>query len=195
MDWSPQQLRDLFRAKAGLVDKFVAAQPHHVEAAVLIPIVAHHTAASVLLTRRTDHLHHHAGQISFPGGRRDPGDTSAIDTALRETREEVGITSEHIEVLGVLPAFHTPSGFSITPIVGLLHPPLNLALDAFEVAEAFEVPLTFLAGMQNYQRHRIQIAEREREVFAVPYSGRFIWGATAGMLAELASFLNGPSQG
>jgi 8-oxo-dGTP pyrophosphatase MutT (NUDIX family) len=162
----------------------------HMQAAVLIPLVAHAGATRVLLTRRTDHLHHHAGQISFPGGRRDPGDESATHTALRETEEEVGLAAPSIQILGALPGFNTPSGFSITPVVGLLEAPLHLALDSFEVAEAFEVPLAFLADPLHYQRHRIRFEGREREVFAVPWAGRFIWGATAGMLAMLAEFLH-----
>ncbi len=143
----------------------------------------------MLLTRRTDHLNHHAGQISFPGGRREPEDGSLIETALRESCEEIGLEPSAVEVLGILPEFATPSGFRITPVVGLLPADAPLALDEFEVAEVFEVPLDFLLQAGNYQRHRIRWFESERQVYAVPYSGRFIWGATAGILAMFAAFL------
>lgn len=156
---------------------------------MLVPLITYERSTTVLLTRRTDHLHHHAGQISFPGGRRDPGDDSIVHTALREAQEEVGVTAEQVEILGTLPILNTPSGFHITPVVGLLQAPLSLSLDSFEVAEAFEAPLSFLADPRNYQRHRIRFHGTEREVFAVPFGGRFIWGATAGMLAMLAEFL------
>ncbi|NSL56761.1 CoA pyrophosphatase [Uliginosibacterium aquaticum] len=162
---------------------------HQAEAAVLLPVRSAENGLQVLLTRRTDHLNHHAGQISFPGGRREEADTSLIQTALRESQEEIGLDPACVEVLGVLPEFGTPSGFRITPVVGLLLGDPALRLDDFEVAEVFEVPLEFLLQRENYQLHRVRWREGERRVHAVPHGGRFIWGATAGILAMFAAFL------
>lgn len=168
------------------------AWPEHtsqVEAAVLIPLIERADGWQVVLTRRAEHLHHHAGQISFPGGRFEDDDPSLIAAALRETREEIGVPGEAIEVLGVLPAFSTPSGFRITPVVGCLSPAVRFVADPFEVAEIFEVPLDFLLGRENYQQHRICWQDGIRHVYAVPYQGHFIWGATAGILNLLANFI------
>jgi 8-oxo-dGTP pyrophosphatase MutT (NUDIX family) len=158
-------------------------------AAVLIPLVARPGGLSVLLTRRADHLNHHPGQICLPGGRIEPSDDSAVDAALRETHEEIGIAPASIELLGELPPYATSTGFQVAPVVGLIRPPFEIKADAFEVVEVFEVPLSFLASTTNYQRHRVERAGTTRHFFAVPYGGRFIWGATAGILAMLASFL------
>ncbi|MCB1916814.1 MAG: CoA pyrophosphatase [Rhodocyclaceae bacterium] len=159
------------------------------EAAVLVPLVLRDGGMTVLLTQRTDHLHHHPGQISFPGGRVEQGDGSPLAAALRETEEEIGLHPRHVEVIGRLPEYRTVTGFSITPLVGLVHPPFELELDSFEVAEAFEVPLDFLLEPGNRQRHRIEYEGVLREYFAMPWEGRFIWGATAGMLVSLADLL------
>lgn len=102
-------------------------------AAVLVPVVMRETEPTVLLTRRTDHLHHHPGQVSFPGGRVEEHDQSPIETALRETEEEIGLHREHVELLGSLPQYKTGTGFDVTPVVGLVTPPFDLRLDAFEV--------------------------------------------------------------
>ena len=158
-------------------------------AAVLIPLVARPGGLSVLLTRRADHLHHHPGQICLPGGRVEASDDCAAFAALRETHEEIGIAPASIELLGELPLYATSTGFQVAPVVGLIRPPFEIKADAFEVAEVFEVPLSFLANTSNYQRHRVERAGTIRHFFAVPYGGRFIWGATAGILAMLASFL------
>jgi 8-oxo-dGTP pyrophosphatase MutT (NUDIX family) len=161
-------------------------------AAVLIPIVADAAGLNVLFTRRTDHLYHHPGQISFPGGRVEAGDANDVATALRETQEEIGLPPDNIDVLGQLPGYGTVTGFRITPIVGLVRAPLALALDAFEVAEVFQVPLAHLVNPRNYQIHRIERAGLVREFYAVPYAGRFIWGATAGMLAAFCAYIGRP---
>jgi len=144
---------------------------------------------TVLLTQRTDHLHHHPGQISFAGRRVEQHDESPLETALRETEEEIGLARRHVEVIGRLPEYRTVTGFAICPVVGLVCPPFELELDDFEVAEVFEVPLGFLLEPANRQRHRIEYQGVMREYFAMPWQGRFIWGATAGMLVSLADLL------
>lgn len=158
-------------------------------AAVLVPIVAREAGLSVLLTQRTAHLNHHPGQISFPGGRMESGDTGPVMTALRETEEEIGLAREQVELLGRLPEYRTGTGFAVTPVVGFVRPPLRLTLDAFEVAEVFEVPLGFLLDPQNHKRHRMEYQGRIREYYAMPYGDRYIWGATAGMLVSLSQLL------
>jgi len=158
-------------------------------AAVLVPIVLRDTEPTVLLTRRTDHLHHHPGQVSFPGGRVEEHDKSPIETALRETEEEISLHRKHVELLGCLPLYRTITGFEVTPVVGLVTPPFELALDAFEVADAFEVPLSFLLDTANHQRHSIEVRGTPREYYAMPYGDYFIWGATAGMIVSLQRFL------
>lgn len=158
-------------------------------AAVLFPIVQRAAGQTVLLTQRTAHLRDHAGQISFPGGRVEAADQSPIHTALRETEEEIGLSREHIDVLGFLPEYRTGTGFCVTPVVGLVRPPFELALDPFEVAEAFEVPLDFLLDPLNHQRHSLHHRGALRHYFAMPYGEYFIWGATAGMIRSLSERL------
>ena len=163
----------------------------HCPAAVLVLLVARGQVPTVLLTRRTDHLHHHPGQISFPGGRVEEADTSPIDTALRETEEEIGLDRRHIELIGTLPDYLTGTGFRVTPVVGLVTPPFELTLDAFEVAEAFEVPLSHFLDPANHEQHSIVHEGRVRQFHAMPYQGYFIWGATAGIIMSLYRVLRG----
>ena len=151
-------------------------------AAVLIPLVERATGTQVLLTQRTSHLHDHAGQISFPGGRVEPGDRHREDTALRETEEEIGLAPSRIEVLGALPDHEMQSGFCITPVVGWIVPPYDLAPDPFEVQDVFEAPLDHVRACANYQRRRYAVDGFERRYLAIPWEGRYIWGATAAML-------------
>lgn len=169
----------------GLADKRT-----HRPAAVLVPVVLRDEMPSVLLTRRTEHLHHHPGQISFPGGRVEAGDASAVDTALRETEEEIGLHRRHVELLGALPDYLTGTGFRVTPVVGLVHPPFELKLDAFEVAEAFEVPLAHFLDPANHEEHSIVHEGRVRRFHAMPYHGYFIWGATAGIIMSMYRLLH-----
>lgn len=158
-------------------------------AAVLFPIVLRDEGHTVLLTQRTAHLRDHAGQISFPGGRVEDEDPSPVATALRETEEEIGLSRAHVEILGYLPEYRTGTGFRVTPVVALVKPPFELALDAFEVAEAFEVPLSFLLDPANHQRHSLHYRGALRHFFAMPYGDYFIWGATAGMIRSLTARL------
>ena len=158
-------------------------------AAVLVPFVRRAAGLTILLTQRTDHLYDHAGQISFPGGRSEAHDDSPAATALRETFEEIGLPHSHVEVLGLLPEYTTVTGYRVTPVVGLVSSPPVLSLDAFEVAEAFEVPLRFFLDPGNHQRNTLQFQGRTRHYYAMPYEQRYIWGATAGMLMNLYAFL------
>jgi len=167
-------------------------------AAVLVPLVHRPEGLSVLLTRRTDHLRDHAGQISFPGGRSEPEDGSAAETALRETEEEVGLARRHVEVVGTLPVYTTVTSYTVTPVVALVTPPFALALDSFEVAEAFEVPLAYLMTPAHHRRHVFTFDGGERQFLSMPWHGPgadgepreyFIWGATAAMLRNLYRFL------
>ena len=158
-------------------------------AGVLIPVVDRPDGLTVLFTRRTDHLHAHAGQISFPGGGAEQGDDSIVDTALRETREEIGLDVQHVEVIGTLHEYRTVSGYRVTPVVALVHPPFTLAPDVFEVAEIFEVPLSHLLDPRNHRRERLIRDGRAREYYSVPYRHYYIWGATAGMLMNLHAHL------
>jgi 8-oxo-dGTP pyrophosphatase MutT (NUDIX family) len=159
-------------------------------AAVLVPLIDHPNGGmAVLLTQRTAHLTAHAGQISFPGGRIEEDDPDAVAAALRETEEEVGLPRDRVEIIGRLDTYITGTGFEITPIVGVVAPPYPLAIDPFEVAEAFEVPLTYILDRRNHQRVERESAGRRRAFFVLPYDGRNIWGATAGILVNLAEVL------
>jgi len=161
-----------------------------VPAAVLVPLVPRETGMTVLLTQRTDHLHDHAGQISFPGGRIETFDTSPADAAIRETVEEVGVEPHRIELVGELDPYVTRTGYAVTPVVGFVLPPFTVRPDPFEVADVFEVPLCFILDPANLQRHSRVYEGKERHFYALPYEERYIWGATAGMLVNLAQVLN-----
>jgi len=159
-------------------------------AAVLVPLIDRSDGMTVLLTQRTAHLSAHAGQIAFPGGRIEAQDADEVAAALRETEEEVGLTRELISVIGRLDTYVTGTGFEITPIVGIVAPAYTLTIDPYEVAEAFEVPLSYILDSRNHNRTERESAGRTRVFFVLPYQGRNIWGATAGMLVNLAEVLN-----
>ncbi len=187
-EWQPEL--------AGDGSLFAGREP--AAASVLVPLVAHAQGASVLLTRRTEHLRDHAGQISFPGGRAEEIDANAVHTALREAEEEVGLSPDFIDVIGALPVYTTVTGFHVTPVVALVRPGFTLAIDSFEVAEAFEVPLAFLMDPAHHQRHLFEFGGQRRQFLSMPWQGvdaagqpreYFIWGATAAMLRNLYSFL------
>ncbi|MBM3732736.1 MAG: CoA pyrophosphatase [Acidimicrobiia bacterium] len=162
-------------------------------AAVLVPIVARAPEPTVLFTLRTAHLVHHAGQISFPGGHMEPGDTRAEDAALRETEEEVGLARRHIRVIGRLDRYVTRTGFDVTPVVGVVTPPFAVAPDAEEVADVFEVPLYFLLDPANHLLDSRTVEGTVRRFYAMRWRERYIWGATAGMLMNLYEFLRHPA--
>lgn len=168
----------------------IAREP--VEAAVLIGIVQRREPM-VLLTERTLHLSSHSGQVAFPGGKRDPEDTTLAATALREAQEEVGLDPALVEVLGDLPPYVTGTGFVVTPVVGLVRPEARYQPNPYEVADLFEVPLAFILDPAHHQRHVLQRPEGPREWFSMPYQDglrqRYIWGATAGMLRNFYRFM------
>jgi 8-oxo-dGTP pyrophosphatase MutT (NUDIX family) len=155
------------------------------EAAVLVPLISRADGVTILLTQRTAHLNDHPNQISFPGGRVEDGDADRIATALREAQEEIGLARECVDIVGTLSDHEMPSGFRISPVIGWIEPPLALTLDPVEVAAAFEVPLTFVLDAANHQRRRFHFNGRDRDYLAMPYEGRYIWGATAAMLYSL----------
>jgi len=178
-------------AELGGESNFVGQATALTAAGVLVPLVVREEGLSVLLTQRTAHLIHHGGQISFPGGRVENEDPDPQAAALRETEEETGLDRNKIDVVGRLDAYATITGFHITPVVGLLHPPLSFNPDEFEVAEIFEVPLSFIMDPANHQRHSRTLPSGEKRYFyAIPYEERYIWGATAGMLVNLYEVLS-----
>jgi 8-oxo-dGTP pyrophosphatase MutT (NUDIX family) len=175
--------------------RFTERAPAH--ASVLIALVPR-AEITVLLTQRTDHLTDHPGQISFPGGRVDPGDADAAATALREAHEEIGLETPFVDVLGALPTYTTGTRFIVTPVVALVRPGFTVQAEPFEVAEVFEVPLSFLMNPANHRRHAIEINGASRQFLSIPWDGLdeagqprryFIWGATAAMLRNLYRFL------
>jgi 8-oxo-dGTP pyrophosphatase MutT (NUDIX family) len=177
------------------IDKSYMPEGPVVPAAVLVPVILREAGPTLLLTVRTAHLRDHAGQISFPGGRSERSDVSAIDTALRESEEEVGLRRESVEILGCLPHFLTITGFIVTPVIGLI-PPLDierdLTLDAFEVAQVFEVPLAFVLDQANHVRHDIEYGGKPHHYWSMPWQEHHIWGATAGMIRQLSQVVHAP---
>jgi 8-oxo-dGTP pyrophosphatase MutT (NUDIX family) len=160
--------------------------PALMPAAVLVPLIERPNAMTILLTIRSQHLHHHPGQISFPGGGVEADDPDVASAALREAQEELGIPPAYVEVIGCLDTYQTITGFIITPVVGLIKPGFELVLDPFEVAEVFEIPLALALDASNYQRQRITYNDKRRCYYLLPYAGYEIWGATAGILMNFA---------
>lgn len=161
-------------------------------AAVLVPILqsAPDAPLRLLLTQRTAHLRDHAGQISFPGGGLDPGE-SAVAGALREAWEEIGLDPQRVDPFGQMPQYLTGTGFSVSPVLAFVHTPVDLTPQADEVAEIFEVPLDFVLDPRNFRQETRFYRGAWRSFKAVPWAGRYIWGATAGMLAQLSGITHG----
>jgi 8-oxo-dGTP pyrophosphatase MutT (NUDIX family) len=201
----PQALRERFRhppvwtPEHSVEKKFADRQP--ALAAVLLPLVMR-GELTLLLTERTANLSTHSGQIAFPGGRTDESDRDAVDTALREAHEEIGLPRAHVEVLGTLPTYVTGTAFIITPVVALVKPGFELQPNPGEVADVFEVPLGYLMNPANHRRHEFEFDGVIRQWLSMPYTDpteeaddgeskeRYIWGATAGMLRNLYRFLS-----
>ncbi len=160
-------------------------------AAVLVPIVNRPDGPTVLLTQRTAHLKKHAGQISFPGGGVEPEDAHHVETALRETEEEIGLDRRHVTLLGRLSLYETSTAYGVTPVVGWIEPPFDLKIDRFEVADVFETPLSFILDRENHVKESAVRDGVRRSFYVMPYHGRRIWGATAGMLVNLTDMLEG----
>ena len=161
-------------------------------AAVLVPLVLRPGGPTVLLTQRTDHLHDHAGQISFPGGRIEHRDATPEAAALREAEEEVGLDPSRVELVGRLDTYVVRTGFEVTPAVGIVRPPFDVKPDPFEVAEVFEVPLAFILNRDNHERHSREYKGARRFFYVMQYEDRYIWGATAAMLVNLVDILDTP---
>lgn len=158
-------------------------------ASVLVGLVEHGHDWHVLLTQRTDHLPDHPGQISFPGGSAEAGDPDAVATALRESEEEIGLSPERVEIAGFLDTYLTVTGFRVTPVVGFVRPGFVLRPDPFEVAEVFELPLSFVLDRSNRRLEYHTFRGREIAYYVIPYGDWRIWGATAAMLVDLSEKL------
>jgi 8-oxo-dGTP pyrophosphatase MutT (NUDIX family) len=175
-----------------LGDEAAAASPG-LPAAVLIGLVDRRDGPTVLLTKRTDHLKDHPGQISFPGGRIEPEDATIEAAALREAEEEIGLDPTKVDIIQRLSPYDTTTGFRIHPVVGWIEPPFDIKPDDFEVAEIFELPLAFILDPTNHQRQFHIRNNQRRSYYVLPYQGRFIWGATAGMLVNFSRLLTARS--
>jgi 8-oxo-dGTP pyrophosphatase MutT (NUDIX family) len=155
------------------------------DAAVLVPIVDRGANATMLLTKRTEKMRSHAGQIAFPGGRVDDTDPSPEDAALRETEEEIGLDRSLVELIGRMPDYVTGSGFRVAPVLGIVQPDFLLTINEDEVSDAFEVPLSFLMDPANHVRDSGIWRERERFFYRMPYQQWMIWGVTAGIIRAI----------
>ncbi len=162
--------------------RHLIVRPNLRDAAVLVPIVDHGGEANVLLTKRTEKLRSHSGQVAFPGGAIDPTDASPEDAAVRETLEEIGLGAADIEVVGRMPDYVTGSGYRIAPVLGIVRPDYFLTINEDEVDDAFEVPLAFLMDPANHRRESRIWQDRERFFYTMPFGERYIWGVTAGII-------------
>jgi 8-oxo-dGTP pyrophosphatase MutT (NUDIX family) len=181
---APEDLQHSDHAIAGMnPDSAVlgAAKP----AAVLIPLISRGRETTVLLTQRSDHLRQHSGQIAFPGGKVDADDDGAMGAALREAEEEIGLSRDAVEPLGFLGPYFSTTGYRILPVVGLIQANTPLNLNPIEVADTFEVPLSFLMNPGNHRTDQREFQGQMRRFFAMPFEDRYIWGVTAGIIRML----------
>lgn len=184
-DLNPSLRPEQMPGAAGRLANPATARP----AAVLCGMVERAGALHVVLTERAGHLKHHAGQISFPGGKVDPVDRSDMGAALREAEEEIGLRAPQVEVIGALDPYYTVTNFRVTPFVGMIDMSWSPVLDPNEVADVFEAPLDFLMMPENCVRDFYDRDGQRRFYYAMPWQGRYIWGATAGMLKGLSDRL------
>ncbi len=155
-------------------------------AAVLLPIIPHQQGDQILLIQRAFHLKHHPGQMAFPGGRKEITDLDLMDTALRETQEEIGLSLNRDHIFGQLPSLITVSGYCVTPFLAKISPPTQLMLDKNEVYDAFYAPLSDLLNPQNHHQTHVRQNGKMRTIYSIPCQGKNIWGATAQMLVTLS---------
>ena len=175
-----------FTSDNDLMDREAVKTENLIEAAVLVPIVERNDGLKVILTKRSNNLKQHPGQISFPGGKSEKIDKSLVATALRETKEEIGISEKNVEILGQLPKHVTITGFKITPFIGRIRMGFSTEIQTSEVSEIFEVPLSYLSNPKNFRVESIKWKGKKRFFYSIPYGPYYIWGATARILKNLA---------
>ena len=169
-----------------LMENEVVRTENLTEAAVLIPIVERNNGLKVILTKRSNNLKQHPGQVSFPGGKSEKTDKSLVATALRETKEEIGINNKNVEILGQLSKHVTITGFKITPFIGKIRTVFSTKIQISEVSEIFEVPLSYLLNPKNFRVESVKWKGKKRFFYSIPYGPYYIWGATARILKNLA---------
>ena len=169
-----------------LMENEVVRTENLIEAAVLIPIVERNNGLKVILTKRSNNLKQHPGQVSFPGGKSEKTDKSLVATALRETKEEIGINNKNVEILGQLSKHVTITGFKITPFIGKIRTGFSTKIQTSEVSEIFEVPLSYLSNPKNFRVETVKWKGKKRFFYSIPYGPYYIWGATARILKNLA---------
>jgi len=185
----PPSLDDRDTPSGGICQNKDVMPKRAISAAVLVPLIDRGGGMTVLLTQRTSHLNSHAGQISFPGGKTEDDDSSPEETALRESKEEIGLPLDQVEILGRLGQRTTGSGFQVTPVVGLISGSVRFVANPSEVAEIFEMPLSFVIDSANHKIETRLIEGLERKFYVLPYNGYYIWGLTARLLVALGNTL------
>ncbi|WP_298940602.1 CoA pyrophosphatase [uncultured Psychromonas sp.] len=160
------------------------------KAAILMPLIQRDNGLHMILTQRALHLRHHAGQVSFPGGRHELSDGSLADTALRETHEEIGIAQNSIQLIGHLSPLTTTTGYHVTPFIGFVGNSEQVIIDRHEVKECFEVPFSFLLNRKNFTKQHLVANKRRHFTYCCAYQDHLIWGATAQMLINLQRHLH-----
>ena len=175
-----------FTSDNDLMDREAVKTENLIEAAVLVPIVERNDGLKVILTKRSNNLKQHPGQISFPGGKSEKIDKSLVATELRETKEEIGISEKNVEILGQLPKHVTITSFKITPFIGRIRMGFSTEIQTSEVSEIFEVPLSYLSNPRNFRVESVKWKGKKRFFYSIPYGPYYIWGATARILKNLA---------
>jgi 8-oxo-dGTP pyrophosphatase MutT (NUDIX family) len=195
IDWLRKQFSDARPAAPTIYcdDEKLPGEDEQRPASVLVPVIAH-AQPTMLFTVRASHLRSGSGQIAFPGGRAESTDPTPVHTALRETHEEIGLPGDRVEVIGRLAHYVTRAGYRVTPIIGLVQPPLVLQPSKEEVAEIFEVPLDYVLDPRNHVTHTHHSNGRLRHYYAVQYEDYYIRGVTAGLLVNLHRHVSGVSR-